>query len=209
MRSILRLTTLAGAVALAACSDAATDPDGSGLTRAEALRLAAEIGATSSDALGVPAASVSGSSRSAAAAEPFDIDRTLSVEAPCPLGGTVSIDGTLALSWDGATESGSVDAEATMVHDDCGVRVEGGTLTLDGRPDLTVASEFAWAHGEQTLPLRVTHAGSVAWARDSGEAGTCEVSLVAVTDLVARRRTVEGTLCGFRVDEETTWTPGG
>lgn len=209
MRSILRLTPLAGLLAVAAgCSDGATGPDAGGLTREEAVQLATGISETSSDALGVPSASNStAASLSVAPGDPLSVSRRIDVEAPCPLGGTVAIEGTFDFSVDGETQSGSLETEATMVHRDCGVRLEEGSLTLNGEPDLTVASEFAWAGGEQTTPLRVTQAGSIAWARDTGETGTCEVSLVAVTDLVARRRTVEGTFCGFRVAEETTWSP--
>src|SRR5690606_22622869 len=110
------------------------------------------------------------------------------------------------LSVDEETRSGSLDTEARMVHRDCGVRIEDGALTLDGSPELTLGAEFAWSGGEQTSPLRVTHGGSVDWRRDSGEAGTCEVSLVAVTDLLARRRTVQGTVCGFGIDQEIDWS---
>lgn len=208
MRSILRLTTLAGAVLASACSDGATAPDASRLSRAEAIQLATRLSETTSDKLGMPSTSASASaSLSRAEADPIDVTR--SFEVPCELGGVVTIDSRFAFSADEETQSGSLEAEATVVHRDCAVSLEKGSVVLNGDPGLSVASHFSWANEAQEQPLRVTQAGRLGWARDSGETGTCEVELVAVTDLDARRRTVEGTLCGFRIDEETTWNPGG
>ncbi len=207
MRIVLRPTAVAVLFVAGACSEGATGPNPAALSREEAVQLAARIAATSSDVLG--SASVSRAPAfSLADTEPSGFSRRIRLQAPCTLGGTVDFDATFSFSVDTAAGSGSLETEATMIHRDCGLRLEEGSITLNGDPDLTASAEYAWTGGEQTQPLRVTQAGRVAWARDTGETGACAVNLVAVTDFVARRRTVEGTFCGIRIDDEITWTVG-
>lgn len=207
MRPLTASAALAAALVLAGCSEGATDPQ-SGLTRQEAAELAALVTATSADLLDVENNTRPFSaSRSSAEAAGGTFHQVVSVTAPCPKGGSVKVAGDVDVSLDGESNSGSIDAQAVLTHQGCGVDTEHGEIVLDGKPNLTFGAGFAWAAGAQTEPLRVSHEGGVSWERDTGDSGTCDVDLVAVTDFLARKRTIEGTFCGFSIQEELTWAP--
>lgn len=204
MRQLTASVAIAAALVLVGCSDSATDPQESTLSRSEAVQLAAVIGVTGSDLVDLQAAGGVGS-RASSGPRLATLQQDLDISGPCPLGGEIDFDGSLEVEFDQPTNTGSIDAEFVVTHHGCEVQTEEGRFTLDGRPNLVFGAEFAWAAGQQTAPLRLTSTGNVDWARESGESGSCAVSLVSITDLLAQRRTVEGSFCGFDVSEELTW----
>jgi hypothetical protein len=205
MRHFLATTFVAAAV-LAGCAEGATDPEPTELTRQEAIQLAALVGVTGADRMEAGWTSNSRStSGEISAFRPATLRQDLDISGPCPLGGNVGLEGEVEVEAENHT--GSIEAAFIVTHDDCKVNTDEGPITLDGRPSLAFTGAFAWANDQQSQPLRLTSSGNVAWARDSGAAGTCQVDLISVTDFIARRRTVDGTFCGFEIQEELTWTP--
>src|SRR5688500_10940326 len=197
--------TFAADLLLAGCVGADI-PEPSDLTREEAVQLAALVGVTGADRIEAGWTSESRSpSGGASGLRLATLRQDLDISGPCPLGGNVGLEGEVEI--EAVNHSGSIEAAFVVTHDDCKVNTDEGPITLDGRPSLTFTGAFAWANDQQSQPPRLTSSGNVAWARGSGGAGTCEVDLVSVTDFIARRRTVDGTFCGFEIEEELTWAP--
>jgi hypothetical protein len=83
---------------------------------------------------------------------------------------------------------------------------EGITITLDGSPDIDLA---AHASGRNHLPsgshtLEID--GAFKWSASDGRSGTCPITLDAMTDWAAKKRTVDGNVCGHTIKETTSWS---
>ena len=139
--------------------------------------------------------------------DPITVDISFSRTRPCPLGGEVSIDGSMHRTFDPATLTGEATFSGTKALTDCAFMKEAHVITVNG-----TAQWDAFRRRVDRRPdgLQTTsYSGSIAAVRDDGEERSCEFSVEAVVDPAAHTRTVSGTICGNEFSRTVTWNPGG
>lgn len=192
---------LAVTVLAAACNDAAGPQ--STMTREEALLVAGSVAGSLQQA---PSISTKPNDQYWAAAEPRTFTQDVQVTAPCPLGGTADVTWHMSMTADAATGSLAIDANGTHKPAGCMYKHDATTLTVNGDPGLSFEAHLAFANQQPTAPIVVKLNGAFNWAADDGRSGTCSVNYQETTDLVAKSRTRDGTVCGYTIKETLTWT---
>ena len=203
---------LGAALFLAAACDKSTGLP-SEITQAEAAELAAAldaVGTLNQSDLGSGASfslnvgSGNGASASAAA-EPVTINNTFSATKQCPQGGQVAIAGTIVGSGDDATNSLTLDADATRIDTNCAFPTRHGVMTLNGNPNISYEGHLNIVNGALVGVQTQSHTGSFTWAR-GGWSGTCDVDVDSSFDPATHTVTVSGTFCGWTVNITRTRT---
>lgn len=191
--------TLAAALLVTACSDS-TAPSEGGLTRAEALAIAAEVARAGEDAYSQTAqASV------AADGQISSISIDHESQHPCPVSGFAALALTVDLSFDGGSRTLDYHAAGNVTHQACAFVENGVTLTVDGEPNIAFDARLTAGNG--TLgPYSVTFEGAFDWNASDGRDGHCVIDLDAVTNFVGRQQTVTGTVCGHSVQQTISWS---
>jgi len=196
-RTRLHLLLVPLLLATAGCGDDATAPDDAGLlTEAEVEGLVEAVLALGADP--EVAGSVPGPSRA-----PVTITIPVEEVLPCPLGGSLDLDGSAALVLDAETGLGSLEQEIVTTHAACRVRSErtGQVFMLDGAPSVT-STLSADIQAEEFIDLSGSEVGGVRWTLDD-RSGTCEMALdYGLTGLAGGSLTYQatGTVCGREVD---------
>jgi hypothetical protein len=197
------LTAMAVATVIAtACSDDAAGPSGDRLTRAEAAVIAGDITANSDRAAAMPQVA---SMNDGTAGDPGTFTQELEINVACPVSGNIQQKWKVDASFDQEAGSFSLDIAGFQKHIACAFRHEGVTITVDGDPDVDLEAHVASANfrpTEHTLDVD----GAFKWSASDGRSGTCPITLEAVTDFAARKRTVEGNVCGHAIRETTSWS---
>ena len=185
----------------AACGDDPMGSTGDKLTRSEAMAVAASVGA-SGTAASIPTANVTGDQVNA---PPGSVSTHQEVSFPCPVSGRVAGALDLSLQFDLDQRSFGLDAKGTLKHDHCGFVHEGVTLNVTGAPDLslTVHSEV-----KAGLPVSANAAskGAFDWSASDGRSGHCVIDIKTTTDFNAKKRSTQGEVCGYTINETTLWT---
>lgn len=189
---------------LAACKD--TSGPGAKLSREEALVVAAQVLTSAEAVTSSLNASAGAPEQSAAAGVPTTFTHTHQSTHPCPSGGQVRFDLQVEGSFDTEAHAFEVDVEGSQTHDSCAFPHNGLVLTVTGNPDIDVSAHAAATNGQPSEPYTANVNGAVRWSASDGRSGVCSVTIAAVTDFAARRRTVEGNICGHTVTETTTWS---
>jgi len=196
---------IAAAALLAACSEA-DDPAGANgdqLTRAEALVIVDAIAmATDEDHSAV----IEGGASSPAGAAPGTITVEHTSTHPCPVDGQVAVALQATLTYDEEAESLEYGAEGSLTHEACGVVHEDVTITVDGDPSIAFATHAAFAGGAATEPITESVEGAFLWSTSDGREGRCVVQIEKVTDLIEKRHTLQGEVCGHTIERTITWT---
>ena len=196
------MAIFSAALVLAACSDDTMEPTGDRLTRAEASVIANNVTANSDQTAAMPQAS---SVTADANTIPIDFTQELELNIVCPAGGNLQQRWTVIASIDQDVGDFSLDVVGFQKHLACAYQHEGITITVDGDPDIDMEAHVATDnHRPSAHTLEID--GAFKWTASDGRSGTCPISLDAVTDFVARRRTVNGSVCGHTVNETTTWS---
>jgi hypothetical protein len=186
------------AAALGACGDS-TGIDVE-LSEAEAAALAdavvqAAIFATGSGP-SQPAA-VGGPQRA-----PYSSGASVSFMADCPAGGSVDVDGSVAVSGDDATGESRIELNVSHDHEGCIVESDDGVqFTFDGAPhlnfDFVIESDGAGEIGWEGVL-----AGALEWSNDERE-GRCTIALQfggLISDVEsAIEVSLEGSVCSRAV----------
>jgi hypothetical protein len=189
-------------IIVTACSDSAGPDSGDHLTRAEALLIAGEVSGSVGTTSTAP---VTTSSQDGIASDPFTFTKDLETSHPCPRGGTVQ------LAW---RVDGTIDPDAGMLElnlegthkpSACAYLHEGVTLTITGDPDLDFAAHLAVNNSQPTEPFTASINGAFNWTASDGRSGRCSVAYEEVTDFNARKRTVDGDVCGHTIKETLSW----
>lgn len=198
--------TITGAVCavlvLSGCSDAA-GPSGDHLSRSEALVLASDLTVRSEQ---TTTASSSRSSSLGTNADPTTITHELELTHPCPRGGQLKQSWKATATLDLPTGSLELDLAGQQEHVDCAYQHEGVTITVDGDPDIDFSAHAALSNHQPTGEHTFEVSGAFKWSSSDGRSGTCPVTLNAVTDWAAKKKTVEGDVCGHTIKETTTWS---
>jgi hypothetical protein len=196
------LAILSAVFVFAACSDDAAGPTGDQLTRAEAQLIAGNVTANTEQATASPQMSTLGD---ASAADPINFTNDLEFTVPCPVSGQLQQRWTARVTFDQAAGSFEMEVNGMQKHLACAFRHEGLTLTVDGDPDIDIEAHVATQNHQPTQhTLRIE--GAFKWSASDGRSGTCPITLDAVTDFGARKRTMEADVCGHSIKETTTWT---
>ena len=197
------LGMLSAVLVLAACSDDAAGPTGDPLTRAEAALIAGNVTANSDQTAAAPQMSVTVGD--AAASDPMSFTNDLEINVPCPVSGRLQQRWTASVTFDQATGTFAMEVKGNQKHLACAFSHEGITLTVDGDPDIDIEAHVATANHrptEHTLSIE----GAFKWSASDGRSGTCPITLEAVTDFAARKRTVDADVCGHTIKETTSWS---
>jgi hypothetical protein len=197
------MAIFSAALVLAACSDDTLEPTGDRLTRAEASIIANNVTANSEQTVAMPEAATVSSS--VVAADPVDFTQELELNITCPAGGTLQQKWNVIATIDQDVGDFSLDVVGFQKHLACAYQHEGITITVDGDPDIDMKAHIATDNhrpSEHTLEID----GAFKWTASDGRSGTCPITLDAVTDFGARKRTVNGNVCGHTVTETTTWS---
>jgi hypothetical protein len=192
-------------LALAACQDGSGPGDS--LTLEEALAVTAQVIASGE---GAALSSLDGSASSEVAAAyagvPTTFIHTLQSTHPCPSGGQLRLDLVVHGSFDEAARDLELDLEGSQTHSSCAFPHNGIVITIDGNPDIDFTARVAATNGQPSEPYTATVNGGFRWSASDGRDGVCTVTINAVTDFAAKRRTVEGDICGHTVTATTTWS---
>ncbi len=194
--------TAALVLGLGAC-DTSTAPS-TGLTQADANRLAADMDAVStlgSSDFGLgPSFSISVDGSGVAAAV-IPISNHFTVTKQCPKGGQVLIDGTITGEGDRTTHSLTLHTVATRTDTNCAFDTRNGVLTLSGKIDYD--GNLKIVNGALSGLQTQTHKGSFTWSRPGGS-GACEVDITSSFNPATHTVTVKGMFCGRIVDVTRT-----
>lgn len=205
-RTLLLPAALIAAFSLAACDKSATGSSGStSLSPTEARQVAGDFGDQDGAMLdGVPGGSFD---RSPAAPEfaTTTVTTTFSRTRTCPAGGSVKLEGTMTVTGDHATRTGSIQYNATRTEQACALNRNGATLTINGNPNTTFTASQAWTNGTPGVRT-ATKKGSITWTRSTGGSGTCNIDVTHTWDPATHTLHVAGTVCNQTIDVTRTWT---
>lgn len=210
MRRTFLLIAAPLALALAACEGGATGP----ATNAELSESEAQMAAAEWDAVAATLLASFGPVFSRAEAGPPSMAASTTTDTfrqqrACPAGGSSTLAGQRTVTRDPATHTGSMQMAATRTDSACTVPArggQGGTLTIDGSPNIQVTAQSSWSNGVPG-PHVHTQKGSFAWRRSTGASGTCGVDLVGTLTPATQTYTLTGTFCGRAVNVTRTRTP--
>jgi hypothetical protein len=192
---------MASVAMTAACSNGDLGPD-DGLTSDEAVALALDLDATTGDIILGELLFGGFSLGEGLGVNSGDV-RTFERERACPLGGKVTLSGSVERERNG---EGAVEftLAATGVKTDC-TRQARNELTLTVNGTFSLEAYRKRVNGQPVGPQTTTKKGQFDWARSDGETGSCEFDLTSVRDPAAGKRTVKGTICGREIDRELSW----
>ena len=197
-------------VMLAACSDDGSGPStGDQLTRDEALMIAAAVSGsietTSTTSQQAPA-SQGAASADGIAAVPITFTQEHQSTHPCPSGGSITLQWTVAGSADPEAGSFELDLDGTHTPSGCTYPHEGLTLSFTGDPDLDFSAHLAIANHLPSEPFTASINGAFNWTASDGRSGRCAIQYTEATDFAAQTRTVNGQVCGHTVNQTFSWS---
>ena len=198
-----RFAAIAALLILAGCSDDPMGSTGDKLTRSEAMVIAASV-----ESSGSSAAAPQGS-RAAVENEvnspPTTINLQQDVSIPCPSSGRIAAKLDLSLVLDAEARSVELDAEGSLAHNNCGFPHEGVILTVNGDPDIDFAIHSAISGAQLSGTATSSAKGAFKWTASDGRSGRCIIDIETITNLVTKKRTTEGQVCDFTIDETVSW----
>jgi hypothetical protein len=124
---------------------------------------------------------------------------------PCPLGGQLTVEGTIYREFDHATLVMEVEASGSRTRVDC--------AHAHGDLVVTVDSVDAWEESRRRVdgrpdgPQTSHYYGSTEVSRSDGEEYFCEYDVTIVRNPDTRTRTIDGTICGGRAHKGVPWQP--
>lgn len=125
---------------------------------------------------------------------------TFSFTGECPRGGVVRLDGSFAQTPGETPGTSEFTVTATRTEEACALplRNGGGTLTLDGNPNVQFTSHSTWTDWRPG-DLIATKKGSFRWTRSTGGSGVCTVDITTTLSRAAMTYTVAGSFCGHEI----------
>lgn len=191
------------ALAVAACEKSPTESSGDRLTQQEAAAIMATVQASGDGAFGRLGMQ---SGQMAVNSPPTVVNVEHESDHPCPQGGRVAIQLDATFEFDEAAQSASIDAEGSLTHNDCAVRDNGITFSVDGDPNIAYELHARVVQGVPSGNFSSSANGAFDWTSSDGRSGRCVIDFTDVTDFQEKKRTVEGEVCGHSVRQVTSWT---
>jgi hypothetical protein len=124
---------------------------------------------------------------------------------PCPQGGALDLAYRVTGSVDPAVGSWEITIDGKTTHAGCAYTHEGIVITVNGNPNIDFDAHASVYNGQPNAPHTAGVNGSFKWTSSDSRAGTCNIEVNAVTDFAAKRKTVNGAVCGHTIQETTTW----
>jgi len=115
----------------------------------------------------------------------------ISYTGDCPQGGTIGVTGDFIFTLDNSGD-GSDSSSLTITPTGCEV----SSLTINGNPNLTVATQFSFQSEAISYPITFTETGGITYGPKPS--GSCTMN-VTLTVNSATSCTVSGTACGQSV----------
>jgi hypothetical protein len=197
-----RITALlAATVVFAACGDA--EGPGDVMTRTEALLISSALTAQG-ESTATASEPETGEVSIASVPTTFTQDHTSSH--PCPQGGHLALSYRVTGAFDNSVGSWEIDLAGKQTHMSCAYSLQGLTITVHGRPEINFDARAAVYNGAPSEPATLGIDGSFRWTASDGREGTCQIEVNAITDFAAKRKTVNGAVCGHTIQEITTWS---
>lgn len=204
MKKHVLITAAAAALLVAGCHE--TTGPGSGLTPAELAELS---NAMIQEGLAESAdTSVTMTAADGLALDVITRSTEFTREFRCPLGGGITMAGTVERTRDTETRTGTLDVRAVRTFAECVRPLADSTITVTLNGDVSFTAHREWLEGQWHGVQEITLIGAVDWETSDGRADTCEIDIQASFDPETHTRTVTGTLCGEEVDRLGRWTFG-
>jgi len=149
---------------------------------------------------GVNGGAPPGEGMSAARVRLFNVQPTqaISVTAPCELGGSIRLEGTITDEVDDqGTGRFSMDLRETP--NDCAVSTTEGQFTINGDPNLRITVDLTAPADVELSDIAMSIGGGFRWSGQPGS-GSCSVDVTFVIKLAEpEASTVSGKVCGYDV----------
>jgi hypothetical protein len=192
---------LVAPLALGACSE--TTGLDTGLTREEAIMIAAAVSGSLETTTQRPVSNPNGVSL-----VPVTVTQEVEVSAPCPNGGTNTLAWTSTVTADEETESLVIDVEGTHAPADCAYTHGSIVITIDGDPLMNFGAHLSVLNGAPTEPYTASVDGAFNWSTSDGRSGRCTVDYQETLNFALQQHRLQGSVCGFTVNQTLTWQQG-
>jgi hypothetical protein len=197
---------LAALLALAACSDSATGPaNPSQLSASDTKTLAGEFGDQDGAFLDGMDSGAAADRIPSGPALATTVTTTFTRTRTCPVSGDVKLAGTMVVTIDRTTKSGSYAFDATRTEEACAFNHGGVTITVSGNPNTHLTANQTVTNGTPGVRT-ATKVGSFTWSKSDGKSGTCNVNLTHTWDPATKTLHITGQMCNQTVDVTRTWT---
>jgi hypothetical protein len=132
-------------------------------------------------------------------------ERTFRRTQPCPLGGQITVEGSMTREFDRATRVMEIESNGSRTRTDCAFPQGEMVVTVNS---LDAFEEHRRRLAGQPDGLQTSrYYGSIDLVRSDGEEHFCEYDYTIVRDPETQTRTIEGTICGGRVRKGVPWRP--
>jgi hypothetical protein len=162
------------------------------ITMANALRSHKSAGSVE----GTPAAPLAQSNPVSCNGSMCTVDYTYT----CSGGGTTSISGSATDSVNSSSGNGAIGLNVRLTPNKCDLTEF--QITMDGKPNVSLAFNANFSNFNPTFPLTVTEKGAIAFGPDSTNSpipsGTCNINLSYSVD--ANNCSITGTMCGQTIN---------
>ncbi len=131
-------------------------------------------------------------------------DITFSRSRSCPLGGEVSVQGSIHRTWNAETRVMEAEASGSRTRTECMFANDEFTFTVNGSSSWDASRRRV--EGVPDGPQTTHYFGSWHVARSDGEERSCDFDITIVRDPSTHTRTIDGVICGTTVHRSVTWS---
>ncbi len=192
---------LVAPLALGACSET-TGPNTS-LTREEAIMIAAAVSGSLETTTQRPVSNPNGVSL-----VPQTFTHEAEISAPCPNGGTNTLAWTSTVISDEETESVEIDVVGTHAPVASAYTDGNIVITIDGDPLMNFGAHLNVVNGAPIEPYTASIDGAFNWSTSDGRSGRCTVDYQETLNFALQQHRLQGSVCGFTVNQTITWQQG-
>ena len=132
-------------------------------------------------------------------------ERTFRRTQPCPLGGQMTVEGSMVREFDRATRVMTIESSGSRTRTDCVLPREEMTVTVNSLDAFEESRRRI--EGLPDGPQTSHYYGSIDVERSDGEEHFCEYDYTIIRDPETQTRTIDGTICGGRVRKGVPWQP--
>ena len=133
-------------------------------------------------------------------------DVTFSRTRSCPLGGQVSLQGSIHRTFNRDTGVMEAESSGSRTRTDCMFPRDEGTITVNGASQWDAFRRRVF--GQPDGPQTTHYSGSWMAVRSDGEERSCSFDIMIVRDPGSHTRTLDGMICGVEVHRTVTWSHG-
>ncbi len=135
----------------------------------------------------------------------ININRTVSVTAPCNVGGEISLNGSVDGTVDDETFASDIEMGLDVEFDACGIESEQNTLSVDG--EIQFDAHFVISEGG--FSTDGTQVGGFSFTTNDGRSGSCAIDIdfsASYAEGTSAQSSVSGTVCGRSASQFEAYT---